>query len=75
MGGIASLPNDRGPMTLVQAKFAAFFGKVDQKRDPGWYWTDVPEPGKPLRGPYNGPFESKEEAVEHAFRSGAEEQP
>ena len=40
-----------------------FFGKVDQKRDPGWYWTRISGPGKPLKGPYNGPFETKAEAV------------
>ena len=25
MGGIAALPNDGGPMTVVQAKFAVFY--------------------------------------------------
>ena len=43
-----------------------FYGKADQKRDPGWYWTSVPGPGEPLKGPYNGPFETKAKAVEDA---------
>ena len=66
MGGIAALPSDGEPMTVVQANFAVFYGKVDQKRDPGWYSTSVPGPGEPLKGPYNGPFETKAEAVEDA---------
>jgi hypothetical protein len=57
-------------MTSIRAKFAVFYGKVDQKRDPGWYWTVVPEPGEHLTGPYTGPFETKADAVEHAVRSG-----
>ena len=48
MGGIAALPNDGKPMTVVQAKFAVFYGEPDQKRGPGWYWTVVPGPGEPL---------------------------
>jgi hypothetical protein len=43
-----------------------FYGKVDQKGDPGWYWTRVPGPGEPLKGPYNGPFKTKAETVEDA---------
>jgi hypothetical protein len=27
---------------------------VDQKREAGWYWTVVPRPGEPSKGPYNG---------------------
>jgi hypothetical protein len=57
-------------MTSIQAKFAVFYGKVDQKRDPGWYWTAVAESGEHLAGPYTGPFETKADAVEHAVRSG-----
>ena len=51
-------------MINIRAKIAVFYGKVDQKRDPGWYWTSVPGPGE--QGPYNGPFETKAEAVEDA---------
>jgi hypothetical protein len=50
----------------IRAKVAVFYGKVDQKRDPGWYWTIVPGPGELLKGPYKGPFETKAEAVEDA---------
>jgi hypothetical protein len=55
-------------MTDIQAKFAVFYGEADQKRGPGWYWTAVPGPGEPSRGPYNGPFETKAAAVEDAHR-------
>jgi hypothetical protein len=72
MGGIAVLPSKERAVTNIQAKIAVFYGKVDQKRGPGLYWTDVPEPGKHLKGPYNGPFETKADAIEHAVRSGAE---
>jgi hypothetical protein len=65
---ISPLPNDGEAMTGIQARFAVFFGKVDQKRDAGWYWTNAPEPGE--HGPFTGPFETKDEAVEHAIRSG-----
>ena len=58
-------------MTSIQAKFAVFFGKVAQKREAGWYWTSVPEPGEHLKGPFTGPFETKDEAIEHAAGSGA----
>jgi hypothetical protein len=34
----------------IRAKVAVFYGKVDQKRDPGWYWTSFPGPGEPLKG-------------------------
>jgi len=27
------------PMAEVETRFAVFFGKVDQKRESGWYWT------------------------------------
>jgi hypothetical protein len=57
-------------MVEVETRFAVFFGKVDQRREPGWYWTNVPEAGVPLKGPFTGPFETKEEAVEHALRTG-----
>jgi hypothetical protein len=70
MGGIAALPNDGEPMTDVQAKFAVFYGEPDQKRGSGWYWTVIPGPGEPSKGPYTGPFETKADAVEHAIRSG-----
>ena len=56
-------------MSSIQAKFAVFYGKVDQKRDPGWYWTSVPEPGEHLTGPYTGPFETKAAAVEDAHQA------
>ena len=59
------------PMTEVEKRFAVFLGKVDQRREPGWYWTSVPEPGEHLKGPFTGPFETKDEAIEHALRSGA----
>jgi len=62
MGWIGALPN-KGRSVI---NFAVFYGKVDQKRDSGWYWTRVPGPGEPLKGPYNGPFETKVEAVEDA---------
>jgi hypothetical protein len=66
MGGLAALPNDGEPMTVVQAKFAVFYGEPDQKRGCGWYWTVVPGPGEPTKGPYTGPFETKAAAVEDA---------
>ena len=59
------------PMAEVETRFAVFCGKVDQKRESGWYWTVVPQPGEPLKGPFTGPFETKDEAIEHALRSGA----
>jgi hypothetical protein len=46
-------------MAEIETRFAVFFGKVDQKRESGWYWTA-----------YNGPFETKANAVEHVgYRS------
>ena len=42
-----------------------------QKRDPGWFWIGVPQPGEPLKGLFTGPFETKEEAIEDAVRNGA----
>jgi hypothetical protein len=61
-------------MTVVQAKFAVFYGEdgeADQKRGPVWYWTVVPAPGEPWKGPSIGPFETKPDAIEHAVQSGA----
>ena len=58
----------------IRAKVAVFYGKVDQKRDPGWYWTRVPGPGEPLKGPYSGPFETKAEAVEDANQAAVIEE-
>ena len=69
MVGIAALPICGRSMTSMQAKFAVFYGKVDQKREPGWYWTGVPEPGEHLTGPYTGPFETKAAAVEDAHQA------
>jgi hypothetical protein len=63
MVGIATLPIYGRSMTGIPAKIAVFYGKVDQKRDPGWYWTSVPEPGEHLTGPYAGPFETKADAT------------
>jgi hypothetical protein len=57
-----------------QHNVAVFYGKVDQKRDPGWYWTSVPGPGEPLKGPYNGPFKTKAEAVEGANQAAVIEE-
>jgi hypothetical protein len=71
MVGIAPLPNG-GAMTGIQTKIAVFYGEVDQKRGPGWYWTAVARPGEPPKGSYTGPFETKADAVEHAVRSGGE---
>jgi hypothetical protein len=42
MRGIAPLPNEGGPMTSIQAKFAVFYGTVDE-RPSGWYWTGAPD--------------------------------
>jgi hypothetical protein len=70
MGGIAPLPNKGGPMTSIQAKFAVFYGKADE-RPSGWYWTGAPDDlDEPPKGPITGPFESKADAIEHAIRSG-----
>jgi hypothetical protein len=69
MGGIAPLPNE-GPMTSIQAKFAVFYGKVDE-RPAGWYWTGAPAVDEPFQEPITGPFESRADAIEHAIRSGA----
>jgi hypothetical protein len=55
---------------MQEGRFAVFFGKVD-KRPEGWYWTGAPAAGEPLKGPITGPFETKEEAIENAVRSGA----
>jgi hypothetical protein len=30
------------PMAEVETRFAVYFGKVDQRREPGWYWTKYP---------------------------------
>jgi hypothetical protein len=58
-------------MTVVQAKFAVFYGRVDE-RSTGWYWTEAPDDVDELpKGPFQGPFETKADAVEHAVRSGA----
>ena len=59
-------------MIDIRAKVAVFYGKVDQKRDPGWYWTRVPGPGE--QGPYNGPFETKAVAVEDANQAAVIEE-
>jgi hypothetical protein len=67
MGGIATLPSKGRSVINIRANFAVFYGKVDQKRDPGWYWTSVPGPGE-----YNGPFETKAEAVEAATSQAAQ---
>jgi hypothetical protein len=61
-------------MAEIETRFAVFFGKVDQKREAGWYWTVVPGPGEPLKGPYNGPFETKAEAVENANQAAVIEE-
>jgi hypothetical protein len=67
MGGIASLPS-AGPMTSIQAKFAVFYGTVDE-RPSGWYWTGAPDDlDEPPKGPITGPFETKADAMEHAIR-------
>jgi hypothetical protein len=66
MGGLAALPSKGRSLINIRPNFAVFYGKVDQKRDAGWYWTRVPGPGEPSKGPYNGPFETKAEAVEDA---------
>jgi hypothetical protein len=58
-------------MTDSEHRFAVFFGTPDQKRGSGWYWTGVDEPGDVFKHPITGPFETKEEAVEHAIRNGA----
>ena len=57
-------------MTDIQAKFAVFYGKVDE-RPSVWYWTGAPDVDEPFNGPITGPFETKEDAIEHAIRSGA----
>jgi hypothetical protein len=41
MGGIAALPSKGRSVINIRANFAVFYGKVDQKRDPGWYWTEI----------------------------------
>ena len=61
-------------MINIRAKVAVFYGKVDQKHDPGWYWTSAPGPGEPLKGPYNGPFKTKAEAVENANQAAVIEE-
>jgi hypothetical protein len=58
-------------MTETELRFAVFFGAPGQKTASGWYWTSVQEPGEALKGSFTGPFPSKEEAIEHAVRSGA----
>jgi hypothetical protein len=63
----------RGSMTSIQGRFAVFFGKVDQRREAGWYWTSVPEPGEHPKGAYTGPFETKDEAIEDANQAGVTE--
>ena len=71
MVGIAPLQNDGERMTGIHAKFAVFYGKVDE-RPSGWYWTSAPDDtDEHLKGPITGPFETKADAIEHAVRSGA----
>jgi hypothetical protein len=53
-------------MTDIRAKFAVFFGRVDERPD-GWYWT-VDED---LKGDFTGPFDTKADAIEDAISSGA----
>jgi hypothetical protein len=53
-------------MTDIRAKFAVFFGRVDERSE-GWYWTVEED----LNGTFAGPFETKEDAIEDAIRSGA----
>jgi hypothetical protein len=45
-------------MTSIQAKFAVFYGTVDQ-RPSGWYWTGAPDDLLAPKGPITGPFETK----------------
>jgi hypothetical protein len=50
---------------MVPANVGVFFGKIDQ-RPQGWYWVDARS--EKLRGTFQGPFESKQLAVEDALR-------
>jgi hypothetical protein len=55
-------------MSAVPTNVGVFFGQVD-KRSKGWYWADTRS--DTLRGSFRGPFESKEQAVEDALHSFA----
>jgi len=57
-------------MTDIQAKFAVFYGQVDE-RPSGWYWAATSAPERPFIWPIAGPFETKADAIEHAIQSGA----
>jgi hypothetical protein len=52
-------------MGSVPSNVGVFYGQVD-KRAKGWYWADGRE--KP-RGSIQGPFDTKEQAVENAIQS------
>jgi hypothetical protein len=53
------LPNEGRQMPVIQAKFAVFYGRVDE-RPSGWYWTEAPDHvDEQLKGPITGPFDSE----------------
>jgi hypothetical protein len=58
-------------MSAVPANVGVFFGQVD-KRSKGWYWADIRS--EYLKGAFQGPFESKEQAVEDALHSLASDE-
>jgi hypothetical protein len=57
-------------MAGVPSNVGVFFGQVD-KRPEGWYWTETAIDKKAVM---TGPFETKEQAVEHAVQSIAARQ-
>jgi hypothetical protein len=59
-------------MSAVPTNVGVFFGQVD-KRSKGWYWADTRS--EKFKGTIRGPFESKEQAVEDALHSLANDEP
>jgi hypothetical protein len=53
-------------MTAVPTNVGVFFGQVD-KRCKGWYWADARS--EKLKGAIQGPFESKEQAIENVLQN------
>jgi hypothetical protein len=58
-------------MSSVPLSVGVFFGQID-KRATGWYWTDT-RSDKP-KPPIQGPFETREQAIEDANRSASPQQ-
>jgi hypothetical protein len=60
------LDQNGGRMGAVPTNVGVFLGRVD-KRSKGWYWADTR--CEKLKGAIQGPFESKEQAIENALQN------